>query len=104
MVFIFRKYEQVGALKITRATRNSRFELEKGKGKWKLWTEAEATFAIPRDVRFDEIVVPTAATVRNRHLISLLAQRGQPMALAGDAASGKTTAITVSRPTPRRIS
>lgn len=82
----------------------SSFVGSKGKGKWQLWVEAEAGAGIARDLRFDEIVVPTNSTIRNRHLISLLVKRGAFVALVGETTSAKTTAITVSMMRPSRPS
>ena len=65
-------------------------------GKWKLWSDGVTLPSIiPRELQFCQIIVPTKITIRNQHLISLLACNQKMVMFVGDTASGKTTDVTV---------
>lgn len=47
-------------------------------------------FAIPSGATFHDIVVPTADTARNEHLIAALATHGHHVLLTGETGTGKS--------------
>ncbi len=45
-------------------------------GKWKLWTDRQAGFDIPKDAPYHTVMVPTSATVHNQFLIRVVIEQG----------------------------
>lgn len=65
--------------------------MNKGKGRWKLWTEyVEEEPPIPQDIPFNEIIVPTVDTIRNHALLAMLIDNNKPMMLVGKTGTGKS--------------
>ena len=45
-------------------------------GEWKLWTDRQADFDIPKDAPYHTVMVPTSATVHNQFLIRVVIEQG----------------------------
>ncbi len=45
-------------------------------GKWKLWTDRQAGFDIPKDAPYHTVMVPTSANVHNQFLIRVVIEQG----------------------------
>lgn len=64
----------------------------KGKGQWKLWSEyIDDEPAIPPDMPFSEIIVPTVDTIRNHILMSRLLEHNKPLMIVGKTGTGKSS-------------
>lgn len=69
--------------------------IKEGKGKWKLWSEELlSTPPIPRDIPVNQIIVPTAETVRSIALMSLLVTHQKCLMLVGGTGTGKSAYTT----------
>ena len=62
-------------------------------GKWVNWFENQVVYRIPKDAKYNSIVVPTIDSIRNEWLIEKLIRKGYHVMCTGDTGTGKSVTI-----------
>eukprot|EP00605_Chrysophyceae_sp_TOSAG23-4_P001972 GSChrysophyteH1.ASY1.ANO1.2183.1 assembled CDS len=60
-------------------------------GKYVHWLDGQEQFKIPREAKFNSIVVPTIDTIRNEWIFEKLLEKGYHVLCTGDTGTGKST-------------
>ena len=61
--------------------------------KWIHWLDGQPTFKIPKEAKYNDIVVPTIDTVRNDYIIETLLLHGYHVLCSGDTGTGKSVSL-----------
>ena len=61
--------------------------------KWSHWLDGQAAFKIPKEAKYNEIVVPTIDTVRNESIIERLLLHNYHVLCSGDTGTGKSVSL-----------
>jgi len=61
--------------------------------KWVNWLDGQALYKIPREAKFNDIVVPTIDTIRNEWLLEILLEKGYHVMCTGETGTGKSVLI-----------
>ena len=62
-------------------------------GKWVNWFENHAVYRIPKEAKYNSILVPTIDSIRNEWLIEKLIRKGYHVMCTGDTGTGKSVTI-----------
>jgi dynein heavy chain len=69
------------------------YNFDRKRGIWMNWFDGLPTFKIPRESKFNSIVIPTIDTIRNEWLLETLLVNGYHVLCTGDTGTGKSVCI-----------